>query len=299
MQRTNRAFPARPQAHAHLGAQVGWLVSYGPGVNEHRAFPVGGTAFEPDGALPLQTGQRQIAAGRGLPVGQGDANAPVAVAAHAVVTSGQKQLSAGQADALSGHHGTHLSAQGQAPGTPCRRVATAVQWQVTQQAGGHPAIGVTAVAQRGAAAQLQAQPPAAAGEGQAVKVAQRPGVVGAQGGGHVGLGGVAGGGVGAVVLQVIVAVDAVTALAAPDAQGLAADVKAAHLLVLELGRGDPAPKTGIGRRGQLGADDLGLAVYGQLAHGAPANTWHLVVRVLRGKARAAVGAGTHAQNDFL
>ena len=104
---------------------------------------------------------------------------------------------------------------------------------------------------------------------------------------------------GAVVLQVEAAVVLHAQLRLPHTQALAAGGGEVVELFGQLRANDLAPAIVVGCGAPVGAGELVDALELQLAHRAPANAGHAVVRVFERQARAVVGAAAHADHHFL
>ena len=298
LQWPHRAAPAHARTHAHTRLQVAHLVGHRASVDEQGAFPVGHGALVDDGALPLDAACRQIAAPIEHVVAHARANAAVAIATHRGVATGQKELGDGDLCAFTRQHSACLSPQCHARVAAgagrVNHLARRDERLPTHQRAGEQ---VAFWPQRGAQAQLYRNAVAACGGRVAVEVAACPAVVHADG--AAGVGGAHPLAVGVVVLQKIVAVDVLGALAAATAHAPAVDIVVARGLALQLPAGEPAPTVVVGQIGPLGAGELAFAVEREFAHRAPAQQRHLVVNVLHRQTRAAVGRDAGAEHQFL
>ena len=147
------------------------FVCHSAGVDEYRLLEFAGSAFEGDGALPLDAANRQVAARPNDTIGQRNADVPVAIAAHRVVATGAKQLRGRDGGCVFAQHCTAFCAHGD-PAVFKRHNAEPAAHRTRE--------GLAHLAQRGASAQLKAQCIPLAGERCAVKVAARPDVIGRQ-----------------------------------------------------------------------------------------------------------------------
>ena len=171
LQRTNRAFPAHAGSDADGRTQVLRFVGHSAGVDEYRLLEFAGSAFEGDGALPLDAANRQVAARPNDTIGQRNADVPVAIAAHRVVATGAKQLRDRNARSVFGQHRASFCTHGNAAG---------FQRQNAKPAPHGAGKRLMILTQRGAGGQFKSKGVTFARERQAVKIAAGPDVIGRQ-----------------------------------------------------------------------------------------------------------------------